>query len=82
MKQCISKWGSGFRPDYEALSIKRYFPVSPNYLQLPALIKGDIAQKPGNARIIVHGFDRLYPYLLRLKIMLISKSPRLCSTQR
>ena len=60
---CISKWGSGFRPDYEALSqLRDTFPSAQKDLQQQQIVpQGVILLKSlcaGNARIIVHGFDR------------------------
>ncbi len=61
---CISKWGSGFRPDYEALSqLRDTFPsaqIAAFTATADSATRRDIAQKlcEGNARIIVHGFDR------------------------
>ena len=60
----ISKWGSGFRPDYEALSqLRDTFPsaqIAAFTATADSATRRDIAQKlcEGNARIIVHGFDR------------------------
>ena len=61
---CISKWGSGFRPDYEALSqLQELFPkaqITAFTATADAATRQDIAQKlcQGKAQTIVHGFDR------------------------
>ena len=61
---CISKWGSGFRPDYEALShLQEAFPraqITAFTATADAATRHDITEKlcQGDARIIVHGFDR------------------------
>lgn len=61
---CISKWGSGFRPDYEALShLQEAFPraqITAFTATADAATRQDITEKlcQGDARIIVHGFDR------------------------
>ena len=61
---CISKWGAGFRPDYEALSgLQTQFPKA-NIAAFTATAdkatRQDISDKltRGKARIILQGFDR------------------------
>ena len=61
---CISKWGAGFRPEYEQLSeLKNYFPgtvLSAFTATADRATRKDIVQKltGGKAQIIVKGFDR------------------------
>ena len=61
---CISKWGPGFRPDYERLSeIGRIFPnaiIAAFTATADSATRQDIVQKlmAGNAEITVEGFDR------------------------
>ena len=61
---CISKWGAGFRPDYEALSrLKDLFPhviIGAFTATADHATRIDISEKltKGHARIIVKGFDR------------------------
>ena len=61
---CITKWGAGFRPDYEALSrLKEYFPkaiIAAFTATADKATRLDIVEKlsRGNSKIIVRGFDR------------------------
>ena len=61
---CISKWGAGFRPEYEQLSeLKDHFPeavLSAFTATADQATRADIVQKltGGKAQIIVKGFDR------------------------
>ena len=61
---CISKWGSGFRPEYEQLSaLKDHFPkavLSAFTATADKATRVDIVQKlmNGKAQTIVKGFDR------------------------
>ena len=61
---CISKWGAGFRPDYEALSrLKDLFPnviIGAFTATADHATRIDISEKltKGRANIIVKGFDR------------------------
>ncbi len=61
---CISKWGVGFRPEYERLSeLRERFPqaaIAGFTATADAATRSDIAKKlfRGKGRIIVHGFDR------------------------
>ena len=61
---CISKWGVGFRPEYERLSeLRERFPqaaIAGFTATADAATRRDIAQKlfRGKGRMIVHGFDR------------------------
>ena len=61
---CISKWGSGFRPEYEQLSeLKDHFPsavLSAFTATADTATRKDIVKKlmGGRAQTIVKGFDR------------------------
>lgn len=61
---CITKWGAGFRPDYEALSrLKDFFPdtiMAAFTATADKATRTDIADKltRGDCKIIVRGFDR------------------------
>ena len=61
---CVSKWGSGFRPEYEQLSeLKTHFPsavLSAFTATADQATRADIVKKlmGGKAQIIVKGFDR------------------------
>ena len=61
---CISKWGAGFRPEYEQLSkLKDHFPeavLSAFTATADRATRKDVVQKlaGGKAQIIVKGFDR------------------------
>ncbi|MDA7599690.1 DNA helicase RecQ [Alphaproteobacteria bacterium] len=61
---CISKWGAGFRPDYEALSrLKDVFPnavIAAFTATADQATRADISEKltKGRGLIIVKGFDR------------------------
>ena len=61
---CISKWGAGFRPDYEALSqLQDAFPqaqIAAFTATADKATRADIVTKltKGNASIILQGFDR------------------------
>lgn len=61
---CISKWGAGFRPDYEALStLQDAFPnaqIAAFTATADKATRRDIVEKltKGNAKMILHGFDR------------------------
>ncbi len=61
---CITKWGAGFRPDYEALSrLKELFPdaiIAAFTATADKATRADIVEKlsGGNSQIIVRGFDR------------------------
>ncbi len=61
---CISKWGTGFRPDYAALEhLKARYPdatIAGFTATADSATRGDIADKlfGGNGDTIVHGFDR------------------------
>ena len=61
---CISKWGAGFRPDYEALSqLQDAFPqaqIAAFTATADKATRADIVAKltKGNASVIVQGFDR------------------------
>ena len=61
---CISKWGAGFRPDYESLSsLQDHFPaakIAAFTATADKATRRDITDKltKGNARCILHGFDR------------------------
>ena len=66
---CISKWGAGFRPDYEALTkLKFFFPdvvVAAFTATADRATRADIANKltNGDCSIFVKGFDRPNLYL-------------------
>lgn len=61
---CISKWGAGFRPDYESLSqLQDAFPgakIAAFTATADKATRRDIADKltRGQAKMILHGFDR------------------------
>mgnify|MGYP001070758583 FL=1 len=61
---CISKWGAGFRPDYDDLSRLQYlFPeavIAAFTATADEATRNDIVEKltSGNASIFVRGFDR------------------------
>ncbi|MGC6518024.1 MAG: DNA helicase RecQ [Candidatus Puniceispirillaceae bacterium] len=61
---CISKWGAGFRPDYEALStLKIQFPsaqIAAFTATADKATRDDINDKltQGDATTFIHGFDR------------------------
>ncbi|MEO4045119.1 DNA helicase RecQ [Hoeflea sp. CAU 1731] len=61
---CISKWGTGFRPDYAALEhVKARYPdatIAGFTATADSTTRSDIADKlfGGNGDTIVHGFDR------------------------
>ncbi len=61
---CISKWGAGFRPDYESLSqLQDAFPqaqIAAFTATADKATRADIVAKltKGNASVIVQGFDR------------------------
>ena len=61
---CISKWGAGFRPDYEALStLKEHFPetgIAAFTATADRATRQDIVAKlsRGECEVILRGFDR------------------------
>ncbi len=61
---CISKWGTGFRPDYAALEhLKARYPsatIAGFTATADSTTRSDIADKlyGGNGDTVVHGFDR------------------------
>ena len=61
---CISKWGAGFRPEYEQLSaLREHFPqarLAAFTATADTATREDIARKlfGGSGEIVVHGFDR------------------------
>ena len=61
---CISKWGAGFRPDYEALSLlQTQFPeakIAAFTATADHATRQDIVEKltKGDAEVILQGFDR------------------------